>query len=44
MRPGEVIAGRFELTRSVRSGGLSIVFQAVDRLFELAERDIKVSQ
>lgn len=31
MRPGEVIAGRFEIVRSVRSGGLSVVFQAVDR-------------
>jgi serine/threonine protein kinase/tetratricopeptide (TPR) repeat protein len=31
LRPGEVIAGRFEIVRSVRSGGLSVVFQAVDR-------------
>ncbi|MCK6550856.1 protein kinase, partial [Myxococcota bacterium] len=31
MRAGEVIAGRFEISRAVSSGGLSVVCLAIDR-------------
>src|SRR5688572_9626365 len=32
MRPGDVIAERFELEREAGSGGMSVVFRARDRL------------
>jgi eukaryotic-like serine/threonine-protein kinase len=31
LRPGDSIAGRYEIIRSVRSGGLSVVFEATDK-------------
>src|SRR5262249_17255185 len=31
LRPGDTIAGRYEIVRSVRSGGPSVVFQAADK-------------
>jgi serine/threonine protein kinase/tetratricopeptide (TPR) repeat protein len=30
LRPGEAIAGRYQILRSVRSGGISVVYQALD--------------
>jgi serine/threonine protein kinase/predicted ATPase len=31
LRPGEAIAGRYEIVRSVRAGGVSVVYEALDR-------------